>query len=81
VPELPEVETTRRRLLPLLEGKRLLEVRHQDPLRYRHTERARERAVEGVGRRGRSLRLGRAGGLAMGGDLGSNAGFLQRLHL
>jgi formamidopyrimidine-DNA glycosylase len=75
VPELPEVETTRRRLLPLLEGKRLLEVRHQDPSRYRHTERARERAVEGVGRRGKFLLLALSGGLEMVVHLGMTGGF------
>lgn len=75
MPELPEVETTRRRLLPLLEGKRLLEVRHQDPLRYRHTERARERAVEGVGRRGKFLLFELSGGLEMVVHLGMTGGF------
>jgi hypothetical protein len=75
VPELPEVETTRRRLLPLLEGKRLLEVRHQDPLRYRHTERAREQAVEGVGRRGKFLLFELSGGLEMVVHLGMTGGF------
>jgi formamidopyrimidine-DNA glycosylase len=75
VPELPEVETTRRRLLPLLKGKRLLEVRHQDPSRYRHTERARERVVEGVGRRGKFLLLELSGGLEMVVHLGMTGGF------
>ena len=75
MPELPEVETTRRRLLPLLAGKRLLEVRHQDPLRYRHTERARERVVEGVGRRGKFLLLALSGGLEMVVHLGMTGGF------
>lgn len=75
MPELPEVETTRRRLFPLLEGKRLLEVRHQDPSRYRYTERAEGRVVEGVGRRGKFLLLALSGGLEMVVHLGMTGGF------
>lgn len=75
MPELPEVETTRRRLLPLLLGRRLLEVRHQDPGRYRHTERAQGRRVEGIGRRGKFLLLGLSEGLEMVVHLGMTGGF------
>jgi formamidopyrimidine-DNA glycosylase len=75
VPELPEVETTRRRLLSLLEGKRLLEVRHQDPFRYRHTQRAAGQVVEGVKRRGKFLLLALSGGLEMVVHLGMTGGF------
>ncbi|MGC8875979.1 DNA-formamidopyrimidine glycosylase [Thermus sp.] len=75
MPELPEVETTRRKLLPLLLGRRILEVRHQDPLRYRHTERAEGRRVEGVGRRGKFLLLSLSGGLEMVLHLGMTGGF------
>ncbi|WP_117238085.1 DNA-formamidopyrimidine glycosylase [Thermus sediminis] len=75
MPELPEVETTRRRLLPLLKGKPLLEVRHQDPSRYRHTERASGRRVEGIARRGKFLLFGLSGGLEMVVHLGMTGGF------
>jgi len=75
VPELPEVETTRRQLIPLLQGKRLLEVRHQDPSRYRHTQRAAGQVVEGVKRRGKFLLLALSGGLEMVVHLGMTGGF------
>ncbi|GAB5603182.1 DNA-formamidopyrimidine glycosylase [Thermus sp. FJN-A] len=78
MPELPEVETTRRKLLPLLLGKRLQEVRHQDPARYRHTERARGKAVEGIARRGKFLLLALSGGLEMVVHLGMTGGFRLR---
>lgn len=75
MPELPEVETTRRRLLPLLLGRRLLEIRHQDPRRYRHTERALGQRVKEVRRRGKFLLLGLSGGLEMVVHLGMTGGF------
>uniref|UniRef100_A0A7C2G4L6 Formamidopyrimidine-DNA glycosylase n=1 Tax=Thermus islandicus TaxID=540988 RepID=A0A7C2G4L6_9DEIN len=75
MPELPEVETTRRRLLPLLLGRRLREIRHQDPFRYRHTERAAGRRVEGVGRRGKFLLLSLSGGLEAVVHLGMTGSF------
>lgn len=75
MPELPEVETTRRRLLPLLLGQRLRGIRHQDPLRYRHTERAAGRRVEGVERRGKFLLLSLSGGLEAVVHLGMTGGF------
>ena len=75
MPELPEVETTRRQLIPLLQGKRLLEVRHQDPFRYRHTQRAAGQVVEGVKRRGKFLLLALSGGLELVVHLGMTGGF------
>ncbi|TBH20545.1 DNA-formamidopyrimidine glycosylase [Thermus thermamylovorans] len=78
MPELPEVETTRRRLLPLLLGQSFLEIRHQDPRRYRHTERALGQRVEEVGRRGKFLLLGLSGGLEMVVHLGMTGGFRLR---
>ncbi|WP_135257605.1 DNA-formamidopyrimidine glycosylase [Thermus caldilimi] len=75
MPELPEVETTRRGLEPLLLGRRFLEISHQDPRRYRHTEKALGREVEGVGRRGKFLLLGLSKGLEMVVHLGMTGGF------
>ncbi|GAA5335088.1 MULTISPECIES: DNA-formamidopyrimidine glycosylase [Thermus] len=75
MPELPEVETTRRRLLPLLKGKPLLRVRHQDPLRYRHTERAEGKRILDIGRRGKFLLFALSGGLEMVVHLGMTGGF------
>ncbi len=75
MPELPEVETTRRRLRPLVLGQTLLQVVHQDPARYRHTERAEGRRVEEVRRRGKFLLLALSGGLEMVLHLGMTGGF------
>lgn len=75
MPELPEVETTRRRLLPLLQGKPLLRVRHQDPGRYRHTERAEGARLLDIGRRGKFLLFALSGGLEMVVHLGMTGGF------
>ncbi|MCS6867930.1 MAG: DNA-formamidopyrimidine glycosylase [Thermus sp.] len=75
MPELPEVETTRRRLLPLLRGRRLLGVQHEDPTRYRHTGRAEGREVEALDRRGKFLLLALSGGLEMVVHLGMTGGF------
>ncbi|RTI07053.1 DNA-formamidopyrimidine glycosylase [Thermus scotoductus] len=75
MPELPEVETTRRKLLPLFLGKRLLGIEHQDPLRYRYTERAEGRGVEEILRRGKFLLFALSGGLEMVVHLGMTGGF------
>ncbi len=75
MPELPEVEVTRRALLPLVEGRRILALRHQDPARYRHTERAVGRRILGIGRRGKFLLFGLSGGLEMIVHLGMSGGF------
>nr|WP_277621228.1 DNA-formamidopyrimidine glycosylase [Thermus arciformis] len=56
-------------------GERLLEVRHQDHLRYRHTERAAGRRIEGVERRGKFLLLPLSGGLELVLHLGMTGGF------
>ncbi len=55
MPELPEVETTRRILEPYLLGQPLLRLEHHDPTRYRHTERAEGKRVLGTSRRGKYL--------------------------
>ncbi|WP_243094418.1 DNA-formamidopyrimidine glycosylase [Thermus thalpophilus] len=75
MPELPEVETTRGRLLPLVLGRRVLAVRHQDPGRYRRVEEAVGRRVEGIGRRGKFLLFALSGGLEMVVHLGMTGGF------
>lgn len=75
MPELPEVETTRRRLLPLFLGQKLLRIEHQDPSRYRHTERIRGQAVEDIGRRGKFLLFALTGGWEMVVHLGMTGGF------
>ncbi|WP_105318205.1 DNA-formamidopyrimidine glycosylase [Thermus tenuipuniceus] len=75
MPELPEVETTRRRLEPLLLGRRFLEIHHQDPRRYRHTEGAQGQAVESLLRRGKFLLFSLSGGLEMVVHLGMTGGF------
>ena len=57
VPELPEVETTRRRIEPHLKGRRLLGIEHDAPQRYRDTELAHGRTVARLSRRGKYLLL------------------------
>jgi len=55
VPELPEVETTRRKLTPLLQGRRIVTVEHDAPDRYRDTHLAHGRTVSALDRRGKYL--------------------------
>ncbi len=55
MPELPEVETTRRILEPYLLGQRIQKLLHNDPARYRRTELAEGRRVLGTSRRGKYL--------------------------
>jgi formamidopyrimidine-DNA glycosylase len=57
VPELPEVETTRRILEPRLLGQKIIQVAHSDPARYRRTELAHGRKIEATSRRGKYLIL------------------------
>lgn len=57
MPELPEVETTRRILEPYLLGQRIQKLLHNDPARYRRTELAEGRKVLGTSRRGKYLIL------------------------
>lgn len=56
MPELPEVELTRRAILPLV-GQQLLQIIHHDPLRYPGLERASGRTLKAVNRRGKFLIL------------------------
>ena len=55
MPELPEVETTRRLLEPYLLGQRILNLEHLDPLRYQRTERAVGKKVLSTRRRGKYM--------------------------
>ncbi len=56
MPELPEVETTRRRIEPLLLGQRISALRH-DSAKYLATDEARGRTIGAVSRRGKYLLL------------------------
>ena len=75
MPELPEVEVTRRALLPLVEGKRILYLRHRDPARYRGTERAAGLRVTSLVRRGKFLLFELEGPLWLVVHLGMSGGF------
>ncbi len=75
MPELPEVEVTRRALRPLVEGRRILAIEHADPERYRGTELAHGRRVETLGRRGKFLLFGLEGGWELIVHLGMTGGF------
>jgi formamidopyrimidine-DNA glycosylase len=57
MPELPEVETTRRALEPHLLGKTITNIRHTDPERYRNTLNAVGRKIMALERRGKYLIL------------------------
>jgi formamidopyrimidine-DNA glycosylase len=57
MPELPEVETTRRALEPFLLGRRITNISHDDPQRYRNTLNAIGRRVNALERRGKYLIL------------------------
>jgi formamidopyrimidine-DNA glycosylase len=57
MPELPEVETTRRKIEPLLRGRIITRVEHDAPHRYRDTHLAVGRRVQGLSRRGKYLLL------------------------
>lgn len=56
MPELPEVELTRRAILPLV-GQKLLHIHHQDSLRYPGIERAAGQNLLAINRRGKFLLL------------------------
>ena len=56
MPELPEVELTRRAILPLV-GQKLLHIHHQDPLRYPSVGRAAGLTLRAINRRGKFLLL------------------------
>lgn len=68
MPELPEVETTRRKIEPLLAGRTILQVTHDAPHRYRDTGLAHGRRVSGLSRRGKYLMLHLAAADAAEGD-------------
>lgn len=55
MPELPEVETVRRMLAPVVTGRRLLGLEHDDPDRYAAAEAAVGRRVRALRRRGKYL--------------------------
>lgn len=55
MPELPEVETTRRALEPVLLGRTITGIHHADPERYRNTLSAIGRRVDRLDRRGKYL--------------------------
>jgi len=55
MPELPEVETVRRMLEPVVVGRRILGVEHDDERKYRRTDLAVGRRVEAINRRGKFL--------------------------
>ena len=66
MPELPEVETTRRKIEPLLVGRVLTRIEHDAPHKYTNTHRAEGRTVTSIGRRGKYLLLQLAAGEAAG---------------
>ncbi|MFC4426014.1 DNA-formamidopyrimidine glycosylase [Deinococcus navajonensis] len=68
MPELPEVETTRRKIEPLLRGRVIERVIHDAPHRYRDTHLAEGRRVQGLSRRGKYLLLQLAAADAAEGD-------------
>ena len=55
MPELPEVETTRRMLIPVLLGRVVRDVLHSDPARYRNTEAMLGKQILKLERRGKYL--------------------------
>ncbi|MER3443691.1 MAG: DNA-formamidopyrimidine glycosylase [Armatimonadota bacterium] len=80
MPELPEVETTRRILEPYLLGRTLVRLEHTDPARYRRTELAEGRSVLGTRRRGKYLLIELEGGLEAVVHLGMTGGFRFAPH-
>ena len=57
MPELPEVETTRRKIAPLVTGRTVLDIRHLNPEKYPDTELAHGRTILTPQRRGKYLIL------------------------
>ena len=55
MPELPEVETTRRQLEPHLVGRTIVRIAHDAPHKYRDTQRAEGRTVTALTRRGKYI--------------------------
>ena len=75
MPELPEVEVTRRALLPELVGRRILALYHQDPGRYQNTEAAAGQEILDVRRRGKFILMPLSGGDWLVVHLGMSGGF------
>jgi formamidopyrimidine-DNA glycosylase len=80
MPELPEVETTRRILEPHLLGQRIVRLKHTDPLRYLRTELAHGRKVLATSRRGKFIILSLDKGLEAIVHLGMTGGFRLEPH-
>lgn len=57
MPELPEVETTRRKIEPLLRGRVIERIEHDAPHKYRNTEAAHGKRIRHLSRRGKYLLL------------------------
>lgn len=55
MPELPEVETTRRKLEPLLLGRKIVRLEHQDTRKYHNTHEAHDHNIQQLLRRGKYL--------------------------
>ncbi|MER3481795.1 MAG: DNA-formamidopyrimidine glycosylase [Meiothermus sp.] len=80
MPELPEVETTRRILEPHLLGQTIVKLEHSDPARYRRTELAEGRRVLSTSRRGKYILLELEDGLEAIVHLGMTGGFRFAPH-
>ena len=57
MPELPEVETTRRKIEPLLRGRVIERIEHDAPHKYRNTEAAHGKRIKALTRRGKYMLL------------------------
>lgn len=57
MPELPEVETTRRKISPLLQNRIIERLEHDDPDKYVHTQLAHGQQIRQLARRGKYLIL------------------------
>lgn len=55
MPELPEVETTRRKIYPLVQGRIIQQIEHDDPHKYRQTHLAQGQQIRHLNRRGKYL--------------------------
>lgn len=80
MPELPEVETTRRILEPHLLGQKIVRLEHTDPARYRRTELAIGRKVLATSRRGKYIILHLDQNLEAIVHLGMTGGFRFEPH-
>lgn len=80
MPELPEVETTRRLIEPLVLGRSIQQIIHHNPHRYRDTQLAHQQTITTTHRRGKYLLLGLQGGLEVVVHLGMTGGFRWQPH-